>query len=310
VPSLAYSHALDARQSLGIALYGNGGTNTDCDERTFGFAPAGVDLEQMFVASTYARRLDERNALGVSPILAWQRFRATGLAAFGGFSSSATTLTDNGYASAFGGGIRAGYVGHWTPCVSFAASYQSRIWRAPFDKHAGLFAEKGDFDVPSNWVAGIAILPAKNVDVALDVQPVRYSEVKSVANPLLPNLTGNALGTSRGAGFGWNDVTTVKAGAQLRTGDGWTWRVGYSYGQQPIPESEVLFNILAPGVIRQHASLGCSKQIGHSRRPHLALTRAFSQSVEGPNALEAPGQQKIALRMDEWDVEVGVGATR
>ena len=33
--------------------------------------------------------------------------------------------------------------------------------------------------------------------------------------------------------------------------------------------------------------------------------RALSQSVKGPNPLEAPGQQTIELRMDQWDVEVG-----
>ena len=88
------------------------------------------------------------------------------------------------------------------------------------------------------------------MDIAVDVQQVLYSGVASVGNPLLPNLMQSPLGTDGGAGFGWEDMTTIKGGVQLRAGEGWTWRAGYSYGSQPIPESEVLFNILAPGVDR------------------------------------------------------------
>ena len=32
---------------------------------------------------------------------------------------------------------------------------------------------------------------------------------------------------------------------------------------------------------------------------------AFSNSITGPNPLEAPGQQTIELKMDQWLVEVG-----
>ena len=38
-----------------------------------------------------------------------------------------------------------------------------------FDEYAGLFAEQGDFDIPSNWVIGIAIKPTENLDIAVDV---------------------------------------------------------------------------------------------------------------------------------------------
>ncbi len=307
VPSLGYNHPLDGDQSVGVSLYGNGGMNTNYAEPTFGFEPTGVDLMQLFVAVTYARKLDEKNALGLTPVLAVQRFKATGLAAFASFSSAANDLTDNGYASSLGGGVRVGYLGRWTPQLAFGASYQSRTWMSPFDSYQGLYAEQGDFDIPSNWVAGVVVTPNPKVDFVVDVQQVRYSEVKSVANPILPNLAPATLGNDGGAGFGWQDMTIVKGGVQLHAANGWTWRAGYSYGQQPIPEKEMLFNILAPGVIQQHATVGFSKTLAGGRDIHFALTRAFSNEVKGANVLEAPGQQEIALRMDQWDVEVGFG---
>jgi hypothetical protein len=38
---------------------------------------------------------------------------------------------------------------------------------------------------------------------------------------------------------------------------------------------------------------------------HLTVIRAFSNSVSGPNMLEAPDQQRIELKMDEWEYEIG-----
>ncbi len=196
-------------------------------------------------------------------------------------------------------------MGEWSKSFSFGASYQTKTWMSDFEEYAGLFAEQGGFDIPANWVAGIAIKPTENVDIAVDVQQVLYSGVASIANPLLPNLMQSPLGTDGGAGFGWEDMTTIKGGVQLRAGEGWTWRTGYSYGSQPIPDSEVLFNILAPGVIEQHLTVGFSKVVKGSQEISLAITRAFSKKVTGPNPLEVPGLQSIELKMDQWDFELG-----
>ena len=303
VPYAGMTRSFGPRQAASLILYGNGGMNTDYHAATFGVSPAGVDLAQMFVAPTYARRLTATQALGASAVLGWQRFSARGLSAFAPFSQSPGDLTDRGYANAWGAGVRAGYLGRWRPWLSIGASYQSRVWMTEFSRYCGLFCEQGRFDVPSNWTAGVAITPRPRLDLAADVQRTNYSEVRAVGRPLLPNLQQRALGADGGPGFGWNDVTTLKLGAQLRAG-AWTWRGGWSHGNQPVPGSEVLFNILAPGVIRDHATLGFTRAMG-ARRLNVAVTRAFSNRVSGPNPLEAPGQQHIALRMDEWEAEVG-----
>ena len=111
----------------------------------------------------------------------------------------------------------------------------------------------------------------------------------SIGHPLLPNLQTKPLGSDGGAGFGWRDVTVVKAGVQWRAAQDWTLRAGFSSGSNPVPASEVLFNILAPGVIRQHVTAGATKDFGTAWKASLAVTRALGNSVTGPNPLEAPG---------------------
>ena len=177
--------------------------------------------------------------------------------------------------------------------------------KSELDKYKGLFAEKGDFDIPSNWTVGLAYKPTPELAFALDVQQIYYSEVDSISNPLLPNLMQAQLGSDRGAGFGWDDMTVVKFGAQWQSSKDWIWRAGYSFGNQPIGSSEVLFNILAPGVIEQHASIGVTRNIGTNSAINFALVHALAKDVTGPNPLEAPGQQTIKLEMNQWEVSLG-----
>jgi long-chain fatty acid transport protein len=306
IPSLGANWMLESGNgSLGASIYGNGGMNTDYETHTFGGAGAstGVDLAQLFLVPTYARKINKSHSFGISPILAYQRFEAQGLQQFSFFSSSPTNLTNNGYENSWGYGVRIGYYGEISPILSIGASYQSTILMSELDKYQGLFAEQGGFDIPSNWTIGVAIRPNEAITIAFDVQTIYYSEIDSINNPLLPNLMTSPLGSDNGAGFGWDDMTIFKLGLQWQSSPEWTWRAGFSYGEQPIPESEVLFNILAPGVIETHATVGFTRKIGTNQELDFALMRAFENSVSGPNPLD-PGEN-IELSMDQWEASFG-----
>ena len=219
------------------------------------------------------------------------------------FSADKAHVSNNGNDSSFGAGARFGYLGTWN-AFSLGASYQTKVAMGTFDKYAGLFAEQGGFDIPANWTVGVGFKPTARLDIAFDIRQVYYGGVKSIANPMLPNLMSSPLGSDNGPGFGWEDMTIVKAGLQYRAG-AWEWRGGYSYGAQPIPESEMLFNIIAPGVVESHLAFGFSREVGKNKSFDFALNRAFAKEVSGPNALEAPGAQAITLKMDQWDLTFG-----
>lgn len=307
IPSFGANKMIDNNSSVGVSVFGNGGMNTDYDTSTFyGSSPTGVDLMQLFVVPTYALKLNPQHAVGISPIFAYQAFEAQGLEMFGmmGFSSDPSSLSNNGHDSAYGYGVRVGYLGEVMKNVFFGASYQSRIYMSEFDDYAGLFAEQGDFDIPSNWTVGLAVKPSPTVTLAVDVQKIYYEEVDSVNNPLLPNLmTPAGLGTDDGAGFGWEDMTVLKIGAQWQSNPEWTWRAGFSIADQPIPNTETMFNIIAPGVIETHATGGFTRKIGNNQEIDFSLTRAFSNSVDGTNPLDPA--QTIELKMDQWEIALG-----
>jgi len=258
----------------------------------------------MFLAPTYAHKLGSRHALGISAILAYQRFEAKGLQGFRFFSSDATSLTNRDHANSYGGGVRVGYLGELSDWLSVGASYQSRIAMTKFDKYSGLFADKGGFDIPQTFTGGVAVKPADKLTVALDIQWINYESVKSVGNDFQPNLALSPLGTVNGAGFGWHDMTIYKAGLQYEPSRDWTLRAGYSYGRQPIRDNEVLINILAPGVMEQHVTAGFSRLLKKGQALNFAIIRAIPKSIVGPNNLEVPNRQSIELKMDQWELDV------
>jgi len=256
----------------------------------------------LFITPTYARKIESYHAIGISPIFAYQRFAAKGLQAFSPFSSHPDSLTDNDHNSSVGYGVRFGYLGEILPFLNIGASYQTKILMSKFHKYDGLFAEEGSFDIPSTWTIGIAVKITPDWTFLMDVQEINYSDIKSIHNPLLPNLMQAQLGSDNGAGFGWDDITVLKLGVQWKSSKDWTWRAGYSIGDQPIPGSEVLFNILAPGVIKQHATLGVTRTIGNSELK-LALMHALEHTVSGTNPLDPA--QRIKLTMNQWEVSIG-----
>jgi long-chain fatty acid transport protein len=304
IPSVGINWQLDDKNSIGLSIYGNGGMNSDYDKHTFyGSSPTGVDLMQLFITPTYARKLAPKHAVGISPIFAYQSFEAKGLEAFSGYSSDPSNLTNNNHDSSYGIGGKIGYLGEILPNLNLGASYQTKIWMSRFDKYKGLFAEQGDFDIPATWTIGLAYKVIPELTFLVDVQEIYYSDVKSINNPLMNNIQTSQLGDNNGAGFGWDDITVLKRGVQWQSSKDWTWRAGYSIGDQPIPKDEVLFNILAPGVVKQHATAGFTRAIGDKQELKFALMYAFENDVTGTNPLD-PGE-KIKLTMNQWEISLG-----
>lgn len=300
IPSFAYKAELNDELALSVSLYGNGGMNTQYSESVFGGGKTGVDLTQVFLNTSFAYKVADNTQIGLAPILALQSFEAKGLRNFSANSQDANKLTNNGQDTVFGYGARIGIAHQINSNVHLGASYQSKIDFERFEKYEGLFAEKGDMDVPSTYNLGIAF-DNQDFTVALDYQVINYSETAAVGNPLMPNLMTAKLGSDKGAGFGWNDMEIIKLGGALKRNNGDVIRAGVSYGEQPIDSSEVLFNILAPGVQEWHFTAGYEFGDVESRY-RVAVSYSPSKSVKGKNPLYQSQERFIEIEMEQYEV--------
>jgi long-chain fatty acid transport protein len=310
VPEVGFTKMINRQMALGLAVYGRGGMNTDYGRPfgLFGTSNPGVDLSQLFVVPSFAVRLSPEHTVGFGIDLAYQRFEATGLENFQAMSSSPDNLTNNEHASAIGFGWRMGWIGRIHPMLTLGASYQSRTHMREFDEYAGLFAEQGDFDIPDMLTGGLALNVSGKATVVFDVSHIRYSEIASVANPLLPNLGLAPLGSDEGAGFGWEDVTAYKLGLAYDYSETLTLRGGWNYAEQPIPATETLFNFLAPGVVEHHLTLGGTWEFAPGMEFTAAFMHAFEKTVEGSSSIpQMFGGGEADLTMFEDSFGIGFG---
>ncbi len=318
MPNIAYSRPIDADSAWGIALFGNGGMNTNyanvansncasppfpATSGVFCAGGTGVDLMQVFLALGYARKVGSWS-FGIAPMVAIQRFEAWGLEAFSGASSSPTNLTGRGFDYSYGGGIRAGVQWNVTNAFRIGISGQTPMWMTKFNKYRGLFAEQGGFDIPANITAGIAVDMSPAFTVMFDYKHIWYGSIRSIANPM---ASPGFLGADNGMGFGWGDVDIFKVGVEWRASPAWTFRAGYSHNTNPIKSPDVTFNILAPGVVTDHFTGGFSYKMSPNWTMEFAGAYVPRNSISGPEIAGGVATGRtITLAMHQYQVTLGL----
>lgn len=298
MPNMGMAMPLTHDLFAGVAFVANGGMNTTFKRNFFAtnsnsvppgqFASTpdyrttiGVDLAQLLIPISVAYKPVENHTLGASVQLAVQRFEAYGLGSFANFgiSSSAANMTDRDFDWSYGAGVRFGWQGDFfNDKLTIGATWASKTYMTEFDKYKGLFAEQGDFDIPSNFGVGIALHPAKGLTVAMDVNRILYSGVKSVSNrgPDKNSIPATSpgpcpadpecLGNDNGMGFGWTDMTVYKVGVNYQATPNLAVRAGYNYGKSPIQDEMLTFNSLVPATVEKHYSLGFTYKASENLR--------------------------------------------
>lgn len=316
IPEFGYNMMLNPTLSLGLTVYGNGGMNTTYESGVSLFQggclalgggnPAnplcgrgalGVNLSQLIFAPTLAWKFHPQHSVGVSPLIGYQRFKSYGLQAFASISSYPPSVIGNpGTDDAWGFGVRVGWLGKLTDSVSVGAAYASKIYMDEFDKYRGLFADQGDFDIPANLNLGIKFQATPALSFGFDYQRIWYSDVNAVGNPsnvpgCTPStfVTGSPAGPGVGfaclgasdssIGFGWDDVDIFKFAVEYQVNEKLLLRAGYSNGDNPISSRDVTFNILAPGVIEEHATLGFTYALDKQSEVTMSYMHAFENEV-------------------------------
>ncbi|MBE9537787.1 MAG: outer membrane protein transport protein [Proteobacteria bacterium] len=339
IPYIAGIWALDDNSAFSAAFYGRGGMNTEYRGGTatfdpdgpgpggtmtlpgpFGAGTLGVDLSQAFLDLSFSEKRGSFN-WGITGVLALQAFEVTGMANFAGFTETFAKsggtempkyLSNNGHEYSYGLGVKVGAIWETTDSVNLGLSYQSKTYMTELDKYADLLADGGSFDIPASARAGISWQVSDRVSLHLDGEHIWYSDVDSIANPIdgivnCPTAgfggsdTSFCLGGSNGIGFGWDDMTIVKVGVEWQLQNAWTLRAGYSKGDQPIPDSQLLVNVLAPAVMEEHITFGITRASSNGNEFSVSFMYAPEKTVTGPSTFDPT--QDITIEMEQLELE-------
>lgn len=209
--------------------------------------------------------------------------------------------TDRMFGYGFGG--RVGMMWKMSDRIQFGAMYSPRTWmqrtkgkaKVDFSRHfasnpifqllAGLtlpnegrfgFSSNYDlemeFDLPQRAGIGLSCLMWDNFLVSADFQWIDYSDTMDKIRLIFHhgnNPDMDALATPRVHGVvesGWKDQYVVAIGVVWQPADAWTLRMGYNYGNNPIPRKNL--DPQFPGIIEHHVMLG----IGYRTSPYFEIT--------------------------------------
>jgi long-chain fatty acid transport protein len=134
--------------------------------------------------------------------------------------------------------------------------------------------------------------------------------------PLDPTLTNagipGSLGCSTCRGFGWSDIDVIKLGAEYQYNKDLTLRFGYNRSQNPISSRDVTFNMLAPGVVQDHVTLGFTYNVTKDSELTMAYMHAAKNSVSGSSLFSnflggaSAGTDKIEMSQDSLGIAYGM----
>jgi long-chain fatty acid transport protein len=327
LPEGGINFMLNNNMSLGVTVVGAGGMNTNYDNLNLfsggEHATTGINLEQLKILPTLSYKINEQHSVGVSLQVAYQQFKAWGLNAFtntggpfnGQVSQAPNKLSGKGRDDAWGFGLSVGWQGQITDRFTLGVVYNSEIDMDEFDDYKGLFSEDGSLDIPENYGIGMAFQATSDLSLGFDVQQINYSDVKAIANNIQSGNGGfnmvnpaNYLGTNGGSGFGWDDMTVYKLGAEYQMNDNLLLRAGWSHSDQPISKDQTMFNILAPATIEDHGTIGMTYTLPTGSQISMFYMHAFEEKVKGRNSIPASfggGEADIQMSQDAWGMSYG-----
>jgi len=322
IPEFAWNKQLNDAMTFGVVVYGNGGMNTNYQSiiQYSGSSTGpntGVNLAQLFIAPTFTYKINPKHAVGISLNYVYQTFEATGIGGFCGFKASGCTagglsasdkdgLSDQGEDDSTGYSIKIGWTGQLADNFSMGFAYQTMSDMDNFTMYDELFAEQGDFDIPSHWTLGMSYQPTKAMNIMFDVQKINYTDVASISNE---NGSGNgtgSLGTNDGRGFGWDDMTIYKLGGEYNVNSNMVLRAGYSVTDQPIGTDDTSFNLIAPAVIEEHFTFGLTYTLASDAQINAFVMYAPEVTVNGSTSGEGTsGNANITMSQTSFGVGYG-----
>ncbi len=321
-PSFAWVRPLGANSAIGVSLDVSTGLKTDYKGTSgfLGLGPyytgrAGTELQRIFLSVAWAHRLDEGFNIGIAPVFVVQRFKAWGLEPFlSGLSVDPENVSDRGFSTAYGAGVRFGVQWQATERLSIGAAFRTPIWMSRFRKYRGLFANGGDLDLPATLQVGLAYSLTDDLRLMLDYRHIFYGGIKALANPgrdCFAAPPGSMLGGSDGCGFHWREVDILKLGLEYQATDSLTLRLGYAHAfQNPVRSEAVLLNTFMPGTVRHEFTGGATWRVNDHHSVDFAFMFAPRTKVSGPEIMPWAGTS-FGGRIQSWarQFEVSVGWT-
>jgi long-chain fatty acid transport protein len=255
-----------------------------------GFGTVYSRLSILQIAPTAAYQLSKHVSVGVSPTITIADLQAN---PFGPGPPNKDGSFPEGYNSRlrYGMGVHAGIYVTTESDWNFGFSVKSPQWFEKF--HFNSIDSDGtprkltiNLEYPTILSLGTSYTGFDKWLLAADVRWFNYGSAPFFGDPAGFNAAGGV------SGLGWKSVFALALGAQYQLNEMMSVRIGYSWNENPIPESKTFFSLQAPSLQTNSLSLGTTMQLNKSIKMHVAWQHFFSNEIAGP--FFAPGVGPVA----------------
>jgi long-chain fatty acid transport protein len=169
----------------------------------------------------------------------------------------------------WGGGFNAGVYyetdSHW----NFGLSYKSPQWFEDFEYNTAFGPLTLNIEYPAIYSAGVSYTGFSRLVWALDLRYLDYANAAFFGpSPLA-------------GGLGWDSVFSVSTGVQYQWNDAWSFRLGYIFNENPVPDEYAYVNIPAAAIYQHIIAIGATWRVTSNTSFSIAYLRAFENSITG-----------------------------
>lgn len=249
----------------------------------------GTSFERQYFSPGVEHKLGDGGILGVSAVIAYQRYSAAGLGLMAASRPEDLLFVNRGYSpyqeSGYGTGVRLNVRQELNEGFALDAGFQSRIDMEEFASFHGVYAQPADLDIPARARVGLAFQASSRSWLNVAVERVMYSDINAFPSRYLPNRFLSLLGDSSSPDFSWNDLTVLSVGWSWSDGSDQQWHIDLSTRTQPLPTSSLLSQALTQDLADSAMTIGYSRRTGILSRLHFNAAWAPSEFAFGGSVL-------------------------
>jgi len=264
----------------------------------------GTSFERQYFSPGIEHQFGDGGVLGVSAIIAHQRYSAANLGLYAANSPDQHPWMSSGYSprqeSAYGTGVRLAVHQEVVNGIALDAGFQSRIDMEEFAAYRGVYSQAADLDIPARARVGLAFQASEKSWLNVAIERVLYSDISAFPSRYLPNRFLSLLGDSTSPVFNWEDLTVLSVGYTWSDGADQQWHVDLSTRTQPSPSSRLLSQALDGDLASSAMVVGYSRRTGD--RSRLAFNAAYAPSEF------AFGGSVLGVTTEELDQQIEVEA--
>ncbi len=245
-------------------------------------------LKRTVIAPSFTGQWGAAGSLGVTAILAYQRYASLGLGESSLGNGTPLWPVMLGETS-YGAGLRFDIGNALSNRLSWSAAYQSHVNMDALNSIRGVYTDPGQFDIPGSASVGVSYSLSPSTSVDFGAQRVMYSEVTPFTSPALPRRFLALLGSGASPVFAWQDLTVYSAALNWSDSRFGHIELRYTTRQQPSPTSSLLRNALESNPADHTIGLGYSRSTG--KRASLSVQAIYSSA---PYFLGVPSDRSNA----------------